>query len=258
MPKVHFLGRILPSICKVTLTLDPSASINWIDQERQNSYTFKIYITEGVVRVECETTYYDKSCFDEVYRRSLDLARATVDVLAFGMGFGLTVVFEKFKDQTGAESDLMIQDQRLSPLVTAFKLNVPPPNNLEETLKIVWTEPALFFALRYLVEAITLPHRSTVCCGRMVEGLRNLMTGSAMARGQAWGEFRRNLQLDEAYLRMITDNSVGARHGDHSHISGEITTEIAQRAWRIMDRFLIYRLRGNQALPVAEFPLLHG
>jgi hypothetical protein len=258
MPKVQFFGRILPSVCKVTLTLDPSTSITWIDEERNNTYVFKIFIIDGIVRVECDAPHHDQSCFDEVYRRALDLARASVDVLAFGTGFGLTVVFEKFKDATGVESELMIQDPRLGPLVTAFKLNIPPPNNLEETLKIVWTEPALFFAMRDLIEAITLPHRTPVCCGRAVEGLRNLMTGSDMPRGQAWGEFRRNLQLDESYIKMITDHSVAPRHGEHSRVSGEITFDIVQRAWKIMDRFLIYRLRGNKPLLDPEFPLLRG
>lgn len=258
MPKVQFLGRILPSVCKVTLALDPSTSITWLDTERQITYVFKLFVTDGLVRIECDATRYDQSCFDEVYRRALDLARATVDVLAFGTGFGLTVVFDKFIDAQNTESELMIQDGRLPPLVTAFKVNSPLPNHLQETLQAVWTEPALFFALRDLIESITLPHRGPVCCGRAVEGLRTLMTGSSMPRGQAWGEFRRNLQLDETYVKLITDHSVAPRHGDHIRISGAVTFEIVQRAWVIMDRFLIFRLRGNKQLPSAEFPLLRG
>jgi hypothetical protein len=222
MAQLQFFGRIFPLVCKVTLT--QNASISWIDEERQTSYTFTIHVSDGNVRVECDAPHYQKPHFDEVYRRSLDLARATVDVVAFGSGFGLTVVLEKFRDETGVLSDLMIHDPRLAPLVTAFKLNVPPPNNLEETLNIVWTQPALFFALRDLVEAVTLPHRTPVCCGRAIEGLRNLMTGSQTTRGQAWGIFRRTLNLDERYLRLITDNSVGTRHGDHARLSGGITT----------------------------------
>jgi hypothetical protein len=190
----------------------------------------------------------------------LDLARATVDVLAFGTGMGLTVILEKFENPAGTISDLLIHDTRFAALVTAFQLNLPPPNNLEETLRVVWTEPPLFFALRDLIEAITLPHRAPVCCGRATEGLRNLIasTPAGASRAEAWEAFRRTLQLDQTYLKLITDNSVGTRHGEHSRVSGETTTEITRRSWIVMDRFLRYRLLGNQPLPAADFPLLKG
>jgi hypothetical protein len=258
MSKVQFFGRIFPSVCKVTLSLDPGTAINWIDEERQTSYTFRIYITDGNVRVDCEAPHYQTSHFDELYRRAFDLARASVDVLAFGLGWGPSVVFEKFQDSAGAVSDLLLHDPRLVPLVTAFKLNAPPPNNLEETLKIVWADPRVFFALRDLIEAITLPHRTTVCCARAIEGLRTLVAGPTTSRGEAWRVFREKLQLDERFLKLITDNSVDARHGQHARLSGAITTEIAQRSWIIMNRFLEYRLRGSEPLVSSTFPLLRG
>jgi hypothetical protein len=260
MPRIQFFGRIHPTICKINLTLDPRTSINWKDEERESTYTFKIEIKDGNVRIECEASLYEPSFFDEIYRRSLDLARATVDVLAFGTGMGLTVILEKFQDPSGAMSDLLIHDPRIASLVTAFRLNIAPPNNLEETLRTVWTEPALFFSLRDLIEAITLPHRAAVCCGRAIEGLRNLIasTPTGASRAEAWEALRGALRLDQAYLRLITDNSVGTRHGEHSRISGETTTEITRRSWIVMDRFLRYRLLGNQPLPAADFPLLTG
>lgn len=211
MPTVKFFGRILPSVCKVTLTLDPSTTLNWKDTERQNYFAFKIYIANSDVRVDCDAEHYDRSQFDEVYRRAFDLARAAVDVVAFGTGWGLTVVFDKFEDQSGATSDLVIHDPSLPPLVTAFKVAGPLPNNLQETLQLVWTEPALFFVFRDLIEAITLPHRASVSCARAIEGLRNLIATPGQARGQAWGDFNRALQLDANYTRLITATSVGTR-----------------------------------------------
>jgi hypothetical protein len=260
LAKIQFFGRIHPTICKVNLTLDPTTSIDWKDEERDSNYTFKIYITDGNVRIECAATRYEPSFFDEVYRRSLDLARATVDVLAFGTGMGLTVILEKFQNPAGEMSDLLINDPRLAALVTAFSLGTSTSNNLQETLKLVWTQPPLFFALRDLIEAITLPHRASVCCGRAVEGLRNLIasTPAGASRSEAWAAFRRTLNLDQAYLKLITDNSVGTRHGDHARVSGETTVELTKRAWVVMDRFLHYRLRGNRPLTDPEFPLLTG
>jgi hypothetical protein len=260
MPIVRFFGRIHPTICRISLALDPSLAINWRDEERDCNYTFKVHIADGNVRVECDASNYDPSFFDDLYRRSLDLARAAVDVIAFGAGLGLTVILEKFQDPSGSTTDLLFQDTRLVPLVTAFNVSGPPPNNLEEVLKTVWAEPVLFFALRDLIEAITLPHRAPVCCGRAVEGLRNLVAPASVgtSRAAAWEEFRRTLQLDHTYLKLIMENSVAIRHGHHSRISGETTVEITRRSWTIMNRFLHYRLLGNKQLLVADFPVLHN
>jgi hypothetical protein len=66
MPKVQFFGRIHPTICKIDLTLDPTTSINWKDEDYESSYIFKIHITHGNVRVECEASRYEPHFFDEL------------------------------------------------------------------------------------------------------------------------------------------------------------------------------------------------
>jgi len=66
------------------------------------------------------------------------------------------------------------------------------------------------------------------------------------------------LNLDAAYLKLITDQSVGPRHGDHQYVLGTMTREIATRSWTVMNRFLEYLKRGRAALPPDEFPLLKG
>jgi hypothetical protein len=113
----------------------------------------------------------------------------------------------------------------------------------------------VFRALRYLIEAITVPHESAVNCARAVEALRHIIAPN-QPRGHAWQTFRSALNISQEYLKMITDVSTGPRHGDPTHIQGTTTTEISRRAWVIMNRFFEYKKRNNQQLPLDIFPLL--
>jgi hypothetical protein len=112
-------------------------------------------------------------------------------------------------------------------------------------------------ALNDLIVSITLPHQASVNCARDVEGLRVLMV-PATDRKQAWPIFQTNLNIDRAYREFVTDVSTGPRHGDRTWIPGTTVTEATKRAWIILNRFLEYRKRANQALPLADFPLLTG
>ena len=62
--------------------------------------------------------------------------------------------------------------------------------------------------------------------------------------------------LSEQYLRSITDYGIAPRHGDHQFVATDQVRVIACRSWIVMNRFLEYKKRGSQPLPLAEFPLL--
>jgi hypothetical protein len=85
--------------------------------------------------------------------------------------------------------------------------------------------------------------------------LRHIVSPST-PKGQAWRHLRDALNISEPYLKLITDVSTGPRHGDPTHIPGDMTVEITRRAWTIMNRFFEYKKRNAGALPLIEFPLL--
>jgi len=129
--------------------------------------------------------------------------------------------------------------------------------DLEAILAIVMKEPALFMALNDLIQAVSVPHMTPTNCGRVLDGLRKLVA-PGMEPKQGWPIFQQTIQADEPYLTFISELSKKPRHGEHIRIDGITTTEIAKRTWIIMNRFLEFRKRGNQQLPLAEFPLLKG
>ncbi len=258
MPIVHFIGRILPAAVQISFTDIPQGKWEW--PEAGLSLDFTIRITNSQINVECKLDHYKDDYIVELHRRAFDLARACVNVAAFGTGFGIFVFFDKFVGPSGIPSDLLFTNPRLVGECTAFKMNpvtMDEKRDLEKVLAIVMMEPGLFMALNDLIQGVSVPHMTPANCGRVVDALRKLVTPGIEPK-QGWPIFQQVVQADEPYLTFISEHSKKPRHGEHVRIDGPTTTEIARRTWIIMNRFLEFRKRGNQPLPPAEFPMLMG
>lgn len=258
MPTVYFKGRVLPAAVQVSFTDIPQ--VKWVWEEENITFDFAVRIINSQVEVECKLDRYQDNYMVEIHRRAFDLARACVNVAAFGTGFGITVFFEQFVGPNGIPSALVFTNPHLAPECTAFKMNpvtLEEKRNLEVILALVMREPAVFMALNDLIEAVSVPHMVPTNCGRILDGLRKLVTPGIEPK-QGWPIFQKTIQADEPYLSFISEHSKKPRHGEHIRIDGPTTTEIARRTWIIMNRFLEFRKRGNLPLPLAEFPLLKG
>jgi hypothetical protein len=174
--------------------------------------------------------------------------------MCFATGNGLIFLLETWTIPDGFARPLAPQQPELAALSTA----VSDPSDFDSVLRIVLTDPPLFMALRDLIEAITQWHKAPTSAGRAVEAMRHSMTPNEERR-QQWEKLCTNLQIERSYIDPITNTSTGPRHGDPEHIPGTITSDVARRAWVIMNRFLEFKKRGgSQPLPVEEFPILTG
>jgi hypothetical protein len=257
MPRVRFAGRIFPT--GVHLSVAGHPQISWHDDQNELDITFTIAIENNIVTVDCDVSRFDSTLITPIYMRAFDLARATVDLAAFSSGWGFVVVFETFTSPTGATTSFGAYDPSVAALCTAYQMGVKAStieeNDFHKVLAIVSTDWRIFRALRHLIEAITLPHEAATHCARAIEALRHVISPNEQPR-PAWLKLRNTLNISEDYLKMITDVSTGPRHGDPIHITGRTTTEITQRAWKVMNRFFEYKKRDGGPLPRAEFPLL--
>jgi hypothetical protein len=184
--------------------------------------------------------------------RAHDVARAAVDLVCFATGNGYTFVLETWTDLSGVIRPVAPQQ----PALAALSTSIAAPADFHKVLRLVVTDPPLFMALRDLIEAITQWHRAPTSAARAVEAMRHSMTPN-QERKKQWENFCRNLQLERSYIEPITDTSTGPRHGDPEHIPGQITTDVATRAWTIMNRYLEFKKRGGDGpLASSEFPIL--
>lgn len=126
---------------------------------------------------------------------------------------------------------------------------------MQPVFSLILGDTQLFLALDDLITATSFHHLLVVNSARAIEGLRHAIAPNK-ARSEQWDIFRANLNLDKDYIQFITDASASGRHGEGKFIPGNITEEILTRAWMIRNRFLEYKKRGDQPLPVSEFPTL--
>jgi hypothetical protein len=257
MPVVHFQGKVLPYDPKAfTISINNLPPVNWNDPKVQ--VTIRTEVNASIVDVEFELKNYDDTLLESLLMRAWDLARAAVDLYSFKVGWGLTVYLDTLIKPDGSTSTIRPEMPTLTQHITALESSDPTVNNFDICYRLLVSEPALFMALNDLVVSITLPHHATTNCARAIEGLRVLMTSATTPRAQAWPTFQQNLNIDRAYREFITETSTGPRHGDRTWIPGTTVNEVVTRSWIIMNRFLEYRKRGNQQLPLNQFRLLTG
>ena len=248
MITVHFLGKVLPKTASISIAHKPT--IKWELPDIGKTMEFTCHIRDSNIDVECRLERWEASLFTEAYKRAFDLSRASIGLVGFAMGQGLSVYLETFVCPDGNPSDLLFKDDSLPAMCTAFGLD----HDFDIVHTIVLQEPGLYMILNELMEAITLPHVSVVNCARVVERIKHLLAPNAQTDNQAWATMRTALSIDEPYLRYVTDHSKNARHGKGDFIPGSTTSEVTRRAWSIVNRYLEYK-KGGGHLPAGS-PIL--
>ena len=255
MPRIRFNGRVLPAA--LTLSMSNLPSVRWRDGGLTTlgieSADCRVEVKDNVVTINVDLPEFDPAVhLIPVTMRAHDVARAAIDLVCFASGNGYAFVLETWTGLDGVTRAVAPQQPDLAALSTA----VASPVEFDKVLRMVIADPPLFMALRDLIESITQWHRAPISAARAIEAVRHSMTPNAERKKQ-WENLCRNLQLERSYIDPVTDTSVAPRHGDPEHIPGNITNDVATRAWTIMNRYLEFRKRGGEdPLPAAEFPTL--
>jgi len=251
MPTVRFTGRVLPTALSVSIANRPT--FHWKADELGLDMSFQVHIQDGSILIDCEVNTFEGAYLVPLFMRAYDLARAAVDLAAFSSGNGLTAVLDTFTDPTGAMTQLTAQQPSLAALATAVKIGT---RDFDKVLQFVLAEPALFMALRDLVEAITSPHRAKVNCARAIRALTRFFDSPLGSREAMWLALRDKLQINKSYVQRITQALRGPTWEDRTVVPASGTNDVLHRTWVVMNRFFEYLKRDGQPLPLSEFPLL--
>jgi len=258
MPTVSFLGKTFPSI-SVKLSYTNPLPITWlVDQAGQ--VAFKVKIENSDIQVDCTVSTYTEKTASALLRPAYDLARGMVDLAAFSCGFGWFVFIDTFIDPGGKRKSLIYTHHEMSAECTAFNMNPTTPEErlaFDKVITAVFTDTALMFAISDLVETIVKGNIQPVNCGRVLDGLRKMVAPS-LSPSAGWRVLRGIVNVDEKYMRFVSDLATQPRHGDRSFIAGPQVWESVRRCWIIMNRYLEYRKRDKQRLPLTDFPMLTG
>jgi hypothetical protein len=254
---IHFLGRVLPPECDISIGYVPV--IYWNEPALLDFVpAFVVHIKNSNVDVECRLDTFRVERYISLHIRAFDLVRAAVDLVAFSTGYPLTVIFTTFVHPDGKQEPLVGFNSCLAPLCTAFRINAPSTDkSFDEIYNIVVQEHELFMALRDLIDANTLPHIGITNCGRVLDGIRRMISPRENDRARGWAAMQTALNISRSYQEWVTGLAANPRHADRSHISGTDTAEVVRRTWSIMNRLLEYRKGGNKPLTAPDFPLLN-
>jgi hypothetical protein len=214
-------------------------------------FTMQIIQSAIDVQVELDRLPSDYSLIHDLAH---NMGRACVDILSFATGSYLSIYFDKFVAPDGETKNIDYKSSAVAGICTVCDANSAP--ELYQMLSLVISEPDLLMALNDLIEGLR-PNLPAVNCGRVIDALRNIV-----ARGEdpkkGWAKLGEMINVDAAYRKFISDLSIKPRHAERIYIDPPTTEEILKRTWTIMNRFLEFRKRGNQPLPLADFPMLLG
>jgi hypothetical protein len=259
MLKGRFIGRILPSFLGFTFTdITPitvrSSTGKW------PTVKFSIQIMNCSIDIDCELSRYEEDDLGYLHVRALDLTRACVDLAVFGSGQGMTVILDAFTKPNGQTVLLAFTQRELASECTAITVTPTPTQEEREKfaklMTTVTTDPALFLALHDLAQTVAGPHQVPTNCGRVLDGLRKIVAADVDAK-KGWVKMQQLLNVSPEYMKWVSDQSANPRHGDRSFVPGPVIKEISRRTWAVMNRFLEFRIRGSQPLPISEFPMLN-
>jgi hypothetical protein len=257
MPIVTFVGRVLPE--SIPFSLWFGEPVNW----HAYGMLMKLHavIDQSKIRVDCELPEFRSEYLGFLYRAAYDLVRVHVDLVSFSGGFGWIVLIETFIDPDGNKIPLFVLAGSLAAECTAFKMNFHTPEESEDFMmaaRAVITEPALLYALNDLIETLTKPSVAPVNCGRVLDRLRKIVAPNEKKPVKGWTALQGIVNVDQQFIEWVSKISTDPRHGDWSKADEAEIKEAVRRCWVVMNRFIEYRKRGNQPLPLDKFPLLCG
>jgi len=258
MPTVHFTGRIHPST--TVISMDKLPKVKLLMSENGLEMEATIQINKSFINIACDMNRYSESDLSHVHKFCYEMAHACVDLAAFCGGYGVVMVFETFTDDNGVVRQLHYANPALAAECTVIKMNTPieqERKDFYDVLSMVMPDSQLRMALNDLIQANSLPNHGPTNCGRVLDSLRKIAAPNKDPK-PGWVILRDIVRVNEAYTQYVSNHSTTTRHGGGTYIPGNETQEISRRTWVVMNRFLEYRKRGNQPLPLADFPLLLG
>lgn len=216
--------------------------------------TFEVEIVESAITATFDVPTLTQDVVDTAMMRASELCQSMVDVWGLRRGLKLFAILDRWIDPDGVETALVYGDQPLGALMTVMVDDAV----VDEILEIALDDLPLRHAITDLMSMLWWPSYAPIACGRVVDSIRRMISPPDTPDGTAWKAMREALNLDEAYLKFVTDTSRGPRHGHRVEVSGEDNREISIRAWTVMNRYLAFIRNDRQPLSTKEFPLLFG
>lgn len=242
-----YRGRMIPEWLE--LSIDYAPVIERAAQDELEPVRFQAKVDQGKIVITAETAGSDDNQHDPLFQPAFDMARAYADVICLETGKAFIPVFDEVELPSGQRMPLALADGKLRRIFSSFL-----GENFEAVLDIALLEIHVARLLSDATVMLTWMHYAPIAAGRVAETILRLLTGGGGSSN--WEKMRETLRVDRPYLQLLTDQSKSPRHGDRQYVPGEINSELATRAWTLLERYLVFRVHGE--LDPQHYPVLAG
>lgn len=232
-----FYGRVLPD--HVPLSVDYKPKFMRVPSTQDEpACIIEVGISHGKCEITVELeTYTDRRAM-ALFQAAWDAAQRLADTAGFIDAVPYTVVIDGIQKADGSEFPLALGDPHLR------NLNSFSRADTEAIADLLINDFAFGQAMSDLVGILSKPHIAAVNYGRIAESIARLIAPSTKPNAM-WTKTRQKLRVSEAFLRKLTDVSTDPRHGNRTPVGAADNRELSEMAWRLMNRYVHYRLRES-------------
>lgn len=243
----YFSGRVIPDHLPLTVSYSPKF-MRKSSIEGEPDCFMVVSIANGKFRVSVEVEQYTDQTAFALFQASLDAAQRLADTAGFIGAVPYQVVVDFIEKPDGTSKPLALGDSHLRSLGSFSS------EHTESIADLLIGDFAFGQAMSDLIAILSKTHYAPTSYGRVTESIARLVAPSLPPKAM-WAKTRSELHVSEAFLRKLTDVSTDPRHGTRTPVSGEENRKLSEMAWRLMDRYVHYRL-SDGVLPEQEFPEL--
>ncbi len=243
----YFNGRVVPDHIRLTVGYSPKFK-RTPNLESEPECVMEVSIAEGKCRVSVEVAEYSDRNAMALFQAAWDAAQHLANAAGFTNAVPYQIIIDFIEKPDGSVKALALGDVHLRNLVSFTD------EDIEIISDLLIADHALGQAMSDLISMLSRTHYAPISYGRVVESIARLVAPLEKPKSM-WKRARDELNVSESFLRQLTDVSTDPRHGKRTPVSADSNRRLSEMSWKLMDRYLHYRLR-NGALPDDEFPML--
>lgn len=229
------------------------ANISFIEGTHDGEgWPFTVKVENSSLTATVELEEFNVRVYSKAIAFIYDAVSAPINLLGFKYGVHFQVTIDEMIGPLG-RGPICLEQQNLAALNTSIN-----DETFGQMIFVLAKDNPLRMILSDLVELLGTPKAANVNCGRIMDGVKHLITRGDEAEVVKWKNMHVALNVTRNYLEPISKHSTKPRHGQLADTSDEMVTVILERCWSVIDRYFHYLLRGEVSLPIEQFPLLNG
>lgn len=193
MHTIKFFGKVTPIGTQMSITAPVKMIFNTPDLGFYLECTISVD-NSGVV-VDCRFDKLIPHYESIVHVHATIAARSLVDLIAFSLGCGITLIFDEIQNVKGERGTFAFHDPKLGELCTSVN-----QATFRKMIALIMNDSASYMALNDLICSMSTPLTSLINCARAVEGIRHVVSRPITEPKKQWPIMRDKLNISSPYI----------------------------------------------------------